>query len=142
MNVRNNLKFSFTEIPKSEKTFIKAFKFQEYIKNNLSHILYIRSNQIKINNIQNVIATLICSFENNNDEQKLYCMKLKDNIKFPGNIGYEIKSVTNEPFSIQLAFGGKIYTLQNEKKFTDDMLMSTLSKFYKLLRPVKPIIKK
>ena len=137
MNVRNNLKFSFTEIPKSENTFIKAFKFQEYIKNNLSHILYIRSNQIKINNIQNVIATLICSFENNNDEQKLYCMKLKDSIKFPGNIGYEIKSVKEQNFSIKLVIGDKVFFLQNEKNFSDSMMNKTLENLYQILNQVR-----
>ena len=109
----------------------------------MNNILFTRkSGERRNSNLPKVIAALICNFENKNEEQKIYCLKLRDNIKYPGNIGYEIKSVTNEPFSIQLAFGGKIYTLQNEKKFTDDMLMSTLSKFYKLLRPVKPIIKK
>jgi hypothetical protein len=143
INLRNNLKFSFVEIPRTGNSFIKAFKLEDYFQSGMNNILFTRkSGERRNSNLPKVIAALICNFENKNEEQKIYCLKLRDNIKYPGNIGYEIKSVTNEPFSIQLAFGGKIYTLQNEKKFTDDMLMSTLSKFYKLLRPVKPIIKK
>jgi hypothetical protein len=92
---------------------------------------------MKINNIQNVIATLICSFENNNDEQKLYCMKLKDSIKFPGNIGYEIKSVKEQNFSIKLVIGDKVFFLQNEKNFSDSMMNKTLENLYQILNQVR-----
>ena len=46
--------------------------------------------------------TLICFFETKNEEQKAYCIKLKDNFKSEKIIRFEIKSLQNVPFKIQL----------------------------------------
>ena len=81
--------------------------------------------------------TLICFFEHGNEEQKNYCIKLRNNIKFPIDIGYEIKSFKEDIFSIQFMLNGKIYLLQNEKNYSNEMMINTLNKLYNLLNSNK-----
>ena len=45
--------------------------------------------------------TLICFFEPNNEQQKMYCLKLKDNFHHEHSIRYEIKSTADNKFAIQ-----------------------------------------
>ena len=129
MNVRNNLRFSFVEIPKAENVFLRAIKFGDYLTSN-NNILYNTNSKIK----KNVFGSLICNFENKNNEQKNYCIKLRNNIKFPIDIGYEIKSFKEDIFSIQFLLNGKIYLLQNEKNYSNEMMINTLNKLYNLLK--------
>jgi hypothetical protein len=132
MNVRNNLRFSFVEIPKAENVFLRAIKFEDYLTSN-NNILYNSKSKLK----KNVIGSLICNFENKNIEQKNYCIKLRNNIRFPIDIGYEIKSFKEDIFSIQFMLNGKIYLLQNEKNYSNEMMINTLNKLYNLLNPNK-----
>ena len=132
MNVRNNLRFSFVEIPKAENVFLRAIKFGDYLTSN-NNILYNTNSKIK----KNVFGSLICNFENKNNEQKNYCIKLRNNIKFPIDIGYEIKSFKEDIFSIQFLLNGKIYLLQNEKNYSNEMMINTLNKLYNLLNSNK-----
>ena len=138
-NLRNNLRFSFVEISKNGNAFLKGFKLEEYFNSGLNNVILTRRNIERKKSIPNVIAALICNFENQSEEQKTYCLKLRDNVRYPGNIGYEIKAVKDQPFSIKCAVGGKFFLLQNEKNFSLDTMRVTLAKFYKLLPPIKRI---
>jgi hypothetical protein len=78
--------------------------------------------------------TLICFFETKNEEQKAYCIKLKDNFKCEKTIRFEIKSLQNVPFKIQLKIKNKIHDLQTEYSNEDDKMNETLQKAYELLK--------
>ena len=138
-NLRNNLRFSFVEISKNGNAFLKGYKLEEYFTSGLNNVILTRRNVERKKSFSSVIAALICNFEHQSEEQKLYCLKLRDNVRYPGNIGYEIKSVKDQPFSIKCAVGGQFYLLQNEKNFSMDTMKITLAKFYKLLPGIKRI---
>ena len=76
---------------------------------------------------------LICFFESKNEDQKNYCIKLKDNFKNEKTIRFEIKSQPGTPFSIQFKVKDNISMLQNEFKDDDETMMETLNKVYELL---------
>ena len=78
--------------------------------------------------------TLICFFESKNEEQKEYCIKLKDNFKSEKIIRFEIKSLPNVPFKIQFKIKDKIHDLQTEYSNEDDVMNETLEKAYELLK--------
>jgi hypothetical protein len=78
--------------------------------------------------------TLICFFETKNEEQKAYCIKLKDNFKSEKIIRFEIKSLPNVPFKIQFKIKDKIHDLQTEYSNEDDVMNETLEKAYELLK--------
>ena len=78
--------------------------------------------------------TLICFFETKNEEQKAYCIKLKDNFKSEKTIRFEIKSLPNVPFKIQFKKDGKITDLQTEYSNEDEVMKETLQRAYDLLR--------
>ena len=78
--------------------------------------------------------TLICFFEKKNEEQKAYCIKLKDNFKSEKTIRFEIKSLPNVPFKIQFKKDGKITNLQTEYSNEDEVMKETLEKAYELLK--------
>ena len=78
--------------------------------------------------------TLICFFETKNEEQKAYCIKLKDNFKSDKTIRFEIKSLPNVPFKIQFKKDGKISDLQTEYSNEEEVMKETLQRAYDLLR--------
>jgi len=78
--------------------------------------------------------TLICFFETKNEEQKAYCIKLKDNFKSEKTIRFEIKSLPNVPFKIQFKKDGKITDLQTEYSNEEEVMKETLQRAYDLLR--------
>ena len=78
--------------------------------------------------------TLICFFETKNEEQKAYCIKLKDNFKSEKTIRFEIKSLPNVPFKIQFKKDGITTDLQAEYSNEEDVLNETLQKAYDLLK--------
>ncbi len=80
------------------------------------------------------IPTLICSFEQSNEEQKAYCIKLKDNFLHEKSIKFEIKSVPQVNFSIKFKVNGKIHEIQNTFDNSEEALFSTLYKAYDLLK--------
>ena len=96
--------------------------------------IYFQIIKFKKNIKNNVIASLICNFSNKENEQRKYCLKIKDNIKYPGDIGYEMKSYKEDLFSIELDIKGKKYILQNEKIYTKEMMEKTINKLYYLLK--------
>jgi hypothetical protein len=76
--------------------------------------------------------TLICFFETKNEAQKNYCIKLKDSFKNEKTIRFEIKSVPNTPFSIQMKIKDKITVIQEE--YNEEVMEETLNKAYQLLK--------
>ena len=77
------------------------------------------------------LPTLLCFFETGNEEQKQYCLKLKDNFQHEKPIRFEIKSSPGVSFSIQFRIKGethKIQTIYNEEE-----LQNSLNKMYQLL---------
>ena len=78
----------------------------------------------------NETPTLICFFEQGNEEQKAYCIKLKDK----KTIKFEVKSVPQVSFSIKFKVNGKVTEIQNTFDNSDDAMNSTLQKAYDLLK--------
>ena len=80
---------------------------------------------------------LICFFESGNEDQKNYCIKLKDNIKYDKKIKFEIKSSPGVPFSIKLKISNKepktIQTIYNENDLQNALnkIIELLDKHYK-----------
>ena len=77
------------------------------------------------------LPTLLCFFEFGNEDQKNYCLKLKDQFKHEKAIRFEIKSSPGVSFSIQFKINGnthKIQTIYNEEE-----LETSLKKMYDLL---------
>ena len=77
------------------------------------------------------IPSLLCDFEKGNDEQKLYCLKIKDNFRHKKTIRYQIKSA--EEFSIKFKLKGKIYNIQNSYDNSEEAMNKTLQDIYTLL---------
>ncbi len=57
------------------------------------------------------LPTLICYFENGNEEQKNYCLALRDSYQHEKSIKYEIRS-SLENFSIRLRIKNVIHEIQ------------------------------
>ena len=57
------------------------------------------------------LPVLMCFFQIGNDEQKEFCIKLKDSCSHQKSIRYEIRE-SNEPFSIKLKLGNNIYNIK------------------------------
>jgi hypothetical protein len=77
------------------------------------------------------MPSLICIFEPQNDNQKNYCLRLRDNLHPTKPMRYEIKSRLNESYQIQLKIKGKIHTIENE--YNESQFDNSLSNIYKLL---------
>ena len=77
---------------------------------------------------------LICFFEPNNDQQKDYCLKLKDSFKYEKPIKYEIRSNRIDPFSIRLKKKNKIYDIQtNYINNSEEEIQKALTDIYTIL---------
>ena len=81
--------------------------------------------------------TLICLFKTGDEEQKNYCIKLKDNFQHAKSIRFEIKSLPDTEFLIQLKIKDTIHKIQETPVYTDEEMNSTLNKMYKLLDEAK-----
>ena len=79
--------------------------------------------------------TLLCFFETGNEEQKQYCIKLKDNFQHEKPIRFEIKSSPGVTFSVQFRVKGKVYKIQNV--FNEGELQNSLNAMYKILDDTK-----
>ncbi len=78
--------------------------------------------------------TLICFFEQGNEEQKAYCIKLKDSFHHEKTIKFEVKSVPQVNFSIKFKVNGKLHEIQNTFENSEGAMQSTLQKAYDLLK--------
>ena len=76
---------------------------------------------------------LMCNFEFDNEEQKEFCIKLKDSCIHQKSIRYEIKK-TNEYFSIKLKLEKNIYNIKTEYiNSSDEEIQETLKAIYSKL---------
>ena len=82
---------------------------------------------------ESTVPTLLCFFEIGNEEQKSYCLRLKDNFHHSKTIKFEIKSIPNTPFSIKIRIRSKLTEIQKIFDNTDETMNNTLSAAYKLL---------
>ena len=84
---------------------------------------------------------LTCLFEFSNEEQKQFCLKLKESYSHEKSLRYEIKE-SKEPFSITLKLGNKIHNIKTD--FIDNSeeeIQNTLKLIYSKLDEYFNIIK-
>ena len=79
------------------------------------------------------LPTLLCFYETENNEQKNYCLKLKENYRGSKNIRYEIKQIPQIPFGIKLRINEKVIDIQKVFNDSDEAMNQTLNKIYELL---------
>ena len=79
------------------------------------------------------LPTLLCFYETDNNEQKNYCLKLKENYSGSKNIRYDIKPIPQIPFGIKLRINGKIIDIQKVFDNSDEAMNQALNKIYELL---------
>ena len=80
---------------------------------------------------------MLCFFIPGNEDQKNYCLSLKDNFKHEKPIRFEIKSMPSVPFAIKFKIKGKIHEIQNEFNNSEQAMNETLEKMYNLLEEAK-----
>jgi len=80
---------------------------------------------------KNQLPTLLCFFENGNEQQKDYCLKLKDQFRHEKPIRFEIKSTPGVNFSIKFRVNGKIHNIQSV--FNEGELENSLNIMYRIL---------
>lgn len=84
------------------------------------------------------VPTLLCFFETGNEEQKSYCLHLKDSFKPEKNTRFEIKSTPQVPFGVKFKINGKVYDIQtvydNNPETREKTLEATLQKIYDLTK--------
>ncbi len=77
------------------------------------------------------LPTLLCFFVNGNEQQKDYCLKLKDQFRHEKPIRFEIKSTPGVNFSIKFRVNGKIHNIQSV--FNEGELENSLNIMYRIL---------
>ena len=80
-------------------------------------------------------SVLLCFFEVGNEEQKEYCLKLKDNFQHEKSIRFEIKSTPGVPFSIKFKLKGEQEprTIQDTFDNSEQAMKDSLEKMYQIL---------
>ena len=78
---------------------------------------------------------LLGFFENGNEEQKQYCIKLKDHFKHEQSIKFQISSPPGITFSIQFKVKSNANPVKIQETFdsSDEAMNQALEKMYKLL---------
>ena len=79
------------------------------------------------------LSTLLCFFETGREDQKAYCLKLKDNFKHEKAIRFEIKSSPGVPFSVQFKYKGKVHNIQSTFNDAEAQMNNSLDIMYKIL---------
>ena len=79
------------------------------------------------------LPTLLCFFETGNEEQKNYCLKLKDNFKHEKPIRFEIKSSPGVNFSIKFKIKEKLYNIESVFNDSEVQMNNSLNIMYKYL---------
>ncbi len=80
------------------------------------------------------LPTLICIVEPKNENQKNYCLKLKESFNYPNSVKYEIKAYAGSIFSITLQIQGQNHSIQttfNENNETE--INNALQTIYNIL---------
>ena len=88
-------------------------------------------NESKDNNY----PVLIGFFEAGNEEQKAYCIKLKDNFRHEKSVRFQISSPPGVNFSIQFRVKGQAEPIKIQEKFdsSEEAMNEALEKMYKIL---------
>ena len=81
---------------------------------------------------------ILLVFEDKNEEQKNYCIKLRDNFYHKNTVQYQIKSYINSTFSIKLQIKETIYDIQTTFSNSEEDLKRTLQKIYNKLDGLEP----
>ena len=78
---------------------------------------------------------LLGFFEPGNEEQKAYCIKLKDNFRHEQSIRFQISSPPGINFSIQFKVRGQTEPIKIQEIFdsSDEAMNQALEKMYKIL---------
>ena len=86
----------------------------------------------------NYAGVLIAFFEQGNESQKEYCLKLKDNFRHSKSIKYEIKEMNL--FSIQFRLRNKSepFKIQENPDLSDEALKKALNDMYNILDNPNP----
>ena len=81
------------------------------------------------------LPVLLCFFEVGNEEQKEYCLKLKDNFQHQKAIRFEIKSTPGVPFSIKFKLKGEQNPRNIQVTFdnSEQAMKDSLEKMYRIL---------
>ena len=80
------------------------------------------------------LPSLICIVEPKNENQKNFCLKLKENFNYPNSVKYEIKAYQGSTFYIYLVINGQqqsILTAFNENN--ENEVNNALQKIYNIL---------
>ena len=80
---------------------------------------------------------LLCYFEIGNEEQKNYCLKLRDNFHHEKSIKFEILSRPDINFAIKFKIKNNINSIQEIFINTDEAMNQALEQMYKLLDATK-----
>ena len=79
------------------------------------------------------LPVLMCFFEPGNEQQKAYCIKLKDNFQHEKSIKYEIKSSAETPFGIKLKIKEQTHDIQQSFNDSEEEMQKSLNAMYVLL---------
>ena len=81
------------------------------------------------------LPTLLCFFEHGNEEQKNYCIKLKDHFHHQKSIKFQITSNTGVQFSIQFRLRANSEPVKIQENFdnSEQAMNEALGKMYELL---------
>ena len=79
------------------------------------------------------IPTLLCFYESGNEDQKAYCLKVKNSFFHRNTIKFAIKSIPGVPFSIKFKYEGKLTVIQSQYDNSEETMVDTLQKAYKIL---------
>ena len=77
--------------------------------------------------------TLLCFFEIGNEEQKQYCLTIKDHFQHDKPIKFEIKSQPQITFSIQFKFNEQTHMIQETFDNSEKAMNDALLKMYNIL---------
>ena len=77
------------------------------------------------------LPKITCIVESRNEQQKNYCLNLKEQFKPKNTVMYEIKSYPGSAFSIILTIKGQQHAIQTV--YDESELQNSLNKMYQLL---------
>ena len=80
-----------------------------------------------------ILPVLLCFCEANNEEQKSYCIKLRDIFQHNEPIRYQFQSAPEVKFKIFFILNNKTYIIQDIFDDSEEALNESLNKIYKLL---------
>ena len=79
------------------------------------------------------IPALLCFYESENEDQKAYCLKVKNSFRHRNTIKFAIKSIPGVAFSIKFKYEGKLTVIQSQYDNSEETMVDTLQKAYKIL---------